>query len=62
VRPQGNGLWEVRSNLTSGKLARVIFTEEQGFMVLLHGFLKKTPKTSKRDLDLALKRKNEGGA
>ena len=30
VRAMGNGLWEVRSSLTSGKIARVIFTEEQG--------------------------------
>ena len=28
-------------------------------MVLLHGFVKKTQKTPKRELDLATKRKNE---
>lgn len=62
VRVLGNGLWEVRSSLTGGKIARVIFTEEQGFMVLLHGFIKKTQKTPKQDLELALKRKKGGGA
>jgi phage-related protein len=31
-------------------------------MVLLHGFMKKTQKTPKRDIDLAIKRKTgEGG-
>jgi len=62
VRALGNGLWEVRSNLTGGKVARVIFTEEQGSMVLLHGFIKKSQKTPKQDLDLAQKRKRGGSA
>jgi phage-related protein len=62
VRALGGGLWEVRSTLTGGKISRVIFTEEQGSMVLLHGFIKKTRKTPKRDLDLALKRKKGSGA
>ena len=31
-------------------------------MVLLHGFIKKTRKTPKRDIDLALKRKRGGSA
>ena len=30
-------------------------------MVLLHGFVKKTRKNPKKDLDLALRRKNPGG-
>lgn len=57
VRGLGNGLWEVRSNLTGGKIARVIFTVEPGAMVLLHGFIKKTQQTPRLDLELALKRK-----
>ncbi|MBI4908288.1 MAG: type II toxin-antitoxin system RelE/ParE family toxin [Acidobacteria bacterium] len=52
----GGGLWEVRSKLKSGKIARVIFTVEHGAMVLLHGFIKKTQKTPKRDLELARQR------
>ena len=39
------------------QLARVIFCVEQGGMVLLHGFIKKTQKTPQREIDLALKRK-----
>lgn len=62
VRGLGDGLWEVRSMLTGGKIARVIFTIEYGSMVLLPGFIKKTQKTPKQDLDLALKRKRGGGA
>ena len=54
-----NGLWEVRSNVSSGRIARVIFCIVGGEMVLLHGFIKKTQKTPRQDLDLALKRKRE---
>lgn len=58
-RSLGNGLWEVRSDLTDGKIARVIFSVAGGRMVLLHGFIKKTQKTPARDLNLALGRKKE---
>jgi phage-related protein len=57
VRSLGNGLWEVRSNLTRGRIARLIFSVEQGSLVLLHGFMKKTQKTPQQDIDLALKRR-----
>lgn len=43
-RPLGGGLWEMRSNLTHGWLARVIFCAAQGHMVLLHSFIKKARK------------------
>lgn len=58
-RSLGGGLYEIRSDISRGRITRVIFcvTEEQ--MVLLHGFVKKTQKTPKADLDLALKRKKE---
>lgn len=58
-RPLGHGLWEVRSDLTGGRIARVIFCLVAGEMVLLHGFEKKTQKTPTRDIDLALARKRE---
>ena len=57
--PLGHGLWEVRSNLDSNRIARVIFCMGDGHMVLLHGFIKKTRKTPQQDIDLALKRKRE---
>jgi len=58
-RSLGSGLWEVRSDLTDGKIARVIFCVIGGRMVLLHGFIKKTQATPLGDLRLALKRMME---
>lgn len=58
-RPLGNGLWEVRSDLDGGRIARVVFCIVRSEMVLLHGFEKKSQKTPRTDIDLALKRKKE---
>jgi phage-related protein len=58
-RSLGNGLWEVRSDLPSRRTARVIFCIIAGQMILLHGFIKKTPQTPRRDLNLAQVRKAE---
>ncbi len=58
-RALGHGLWEVRSDLPGGRIARVIFCIVNGEMVLLHGFEKKTQKTPPRDIELALKRKRD---
>jgi phage-related protein len=55
----GSGLWEVRSSLAGNRIARVIFCVADGCMILLHGFIKKTQKTAKADIDLALARKCE---
>lgn len=58
-RALGNGLWEVRSTLPQGRIARVIFCIHDQQAVLLHGFLKKSQKTPKPDFDLAMRRKRE---
>ena len=58
-RPLGKGLWEVRSDLTQGRIARVLFCIHDGRMVLLHSFIKKTQKTPGADLELAIKRMKE---
>ncbi len=58
-KPLGRGLWEVRTDLSSNRIARVIFAIADGKMALLHGFIKKTQKTPDDDLKLALKRKKE---
>jgi phage-related protein len=58
-RALGDGLWEVRSELTQGRIARVLFCVHKSYMVLLHAFIKKTQKTPDSDLKLALKRKKE---
>ncbi|WYL94150.1 MAG: type II toxin-antitoxin system RelE/ParE family toxin [Gloeotrichia echinulata IR180] len=56
-RPMGGGLFEVRTSLPQGRIARVLFCIYEGRMVLLHGFIKKTQKTPKKELNLALDRK-----
>jgi phage-related protein len=58
-RGLGHGLWEVRSALSGGRIARVIFCITAGEMILLHGFEKKTQKTLPHDIAVALKRKRE---
>lgn len=58
-RSLGRGLREVRTDLTNGTIARIVFCIADGAMVLLHGFVKKTQKTPLRELDLALERKRE---
>jgi len=52
-------LWEVRSKISGNRIARVLFTVHDSRMVLLHGFIKKTQKSPKSDLDLADDRKRE---
>lgn len=58
-RSLGHGLLEIRSNISSGRIARVIFVVVDDQMVLLHGFVKKTQKTPRAVLDLARRRKQE---
>ena len=53
----GRELWEVRSSLPHGRIARVLFCVEQDCMVLLHAFMKKMQKTPQREIDLAIRRK-----
>jgi phage-related protein len=58
-RALGNGLWEVRSVLTSRRIARVLFFADDGRIGVVHGFIKKTQKTPADDLDLARRRMME---
>jgi len=53
----GSGIWEIRSKLRN-RIARTLFSEHEGEIVLLHGFIKKTRKTPNKDRALALQRKN----
>ena len=62
VRSLGRSIWEVRSSLPHGRIARVLFCIEPECMVLLHGFIKKSQKTPQNDVDLAIKRKKGEGA
>jgi phage-related protein len=58
-RAMGDGLWELRTDLPSNRIARVLFGVQQGRILVLHGFIKKTQKTPDEDLALARKRKRE---
>jgi phage-related protein len=58
-RPMGDGLWEVRTNLPSKTITRVLICFHEGVIVALHGFIKKTQKTPDEDLKIARKRMKE---
>jgi phage-related protein len=63
-RPMGDGLHEVRTNLSGNRIARVMFyIDKRQRMVLLHAFVKKTQATPPDELELAKanKRKHERG-
>jgi phage-related protein len=48
------GIYEVRTSLAQNRIARVLFyIDKKSRMVLLHGFIKKTQKSPREDLDLA---------
>ena len=49
-------VWEVRTSLAGGRIARVLFAIEDGELVLLHGFLKKTQRTPPEAIRLAKQR------
>lgn len=59
VRPLGDGLFEVRTNLPDRTIARVLFCFHDGGLFALHGFVKKSRATPSDDLKLARKRKAE---
>lgn len=59
VRPLGKGLFEVRTDLPDGTIARVLFCFHGGELYALHGFIKKRRKAPPDDLKLAQERKKE---
>ena len=59
VRPLGEKLWEMRLTGREG-IGRAIYTAAAGGrLAVLHAFVKKTQKTPRRSIDLALKRLKE---
>ncbi len=58
-RPMGEGLWEVRTDLPSNRIARVLLGVDDGVLVALHAFIKKTQKTPPSELVVARKRLKE---
>ncbi|HRK68945.1 MAG TPA: type II toxin-antitoxin system RelE/ParE family toxin [Hyphomonas sp.] len=59
VRKLEPDLWEVRTHLSGGRIARLLFTVEGQEMALLHGFVKKSQKTPQHELNTARERKNQ---
>lgn len=56
TKAMGKGLFELRLHASEG-IARVFFCTRIGKqIVFLHGFIKKTEKTPKKELDIALNR------
>jgi phage-related protein len=58
-RALGGGLWEMRSRLSGNRIARLLFIIHGGRIGVVHGFIKKTPKTPAADMDLARMRMKE---
>ena len=59
-RSLGDGIYEVRTSLAQNRIARILFyIDKKSRMVLLHGFIKKTPNTPDEDLDLARRNKSQ---
>ena len=55
----GNGLWEVRMDLSTKRTARVLLCLYREHLVALHGFIKKTRATPDEDMAIARKRQKE---
>lgn len=58
-RAMGQGLWEIRTDLPSRRIARVLLCLHEGVLLALHGFIKKTQKTPDAEIALARKRQKE---
>ena len=58
-KPLSDGLCEIRTQLPTGRIARVLVCFYRGHLVALHGLIKKTRKTPDEDLGVARKRKKE---
>ena len=59
TKPLGNELFEIRAKGLEG-IARSIYCYQKGKkIIILHSFVKKTQKTPKKEITLALERKKE---
>ena len=60
-RSLGGGLWEVRSSLSGNREVRMIFFHDTAHqaLVVVHGFIKKSQKTPKADIEIASRRMKE---
>ena len=63
-RPMGNGIHEIRTDISEGRTVRIFFyIDAKQRMVLLSGLIKKTRKTPGVEMELALsnKRRHQRG-
>ena len=59
TKPLKNGLFEIRIKAQEG-IGRAFFCYRVGFeIIILHSFIKKTQKTPKKEMDIAMKRLKE---
>ena len=59
TKPLNDGLFEIRAKAQEG-IGRSIYCYQKGQkIIILHSFVKKTQKTPKKELEIALKRKKE---
>lgn len=58
-KPLEGKLWEIKFSTSSAGYRVLYVMIEKDLMIWLHGFIKKTQKTPKQDLDLARKRLKE---
>jgi len=58
-RSLGGGLWQLRSRLSSDRIARLLFFVHGDRIGVVHGFIKKTRRTPDEVLALARKRMKE---
>jgi len=61
VKPLGNKLWEIRMKGKSGIARAIYVTVRERRIVVLHVFVKKTAKTPRSAIKLALERMKEIG-
>ena len=52
-RSLGHGLWEMRSRLAGNRIVRLLFFIEDDEIHIVHGFIKKTQRTPRDDMELA---------
>ena len=58
----GDGLLEIRTDLPNNRITRVIFCVQNGCMILLHGFIKKSThgkKTPRHEIKVAQDRRSD---
>ncbi len=58
-RSMGDGLWEIRTELPSQRISRVLIGVDRGTLVALHAFIKKSQKTPPVEITIARKRLKE---